>query len=88
MLNQHDGHALGIHAGDGLDLPRGFGLVEPGERLVEQDDLRIDGECPRHFEPLHLTERQRAGKLAFRAGQADANENLGRAFALGVCGRH
>src|SRR5579863_7048398 len=54
VLSQHDSDPLCVDVGDCLDLPRSFGLIEPGQRLVEQDDLRIDGKRPRDLEPFHL----------------------------------
>ena len=84
MFDQDDGDPLSVHGGNGLDLLRSFGLVESGERLIEQDDLRIDGECARDFEPLHLTKRQRARELAAGPAQADLHQNIGGTFALAI----
>ena len=58
-------------------------LVEARQRLVEQDHPRIDGQRPRHLQPLHLTERQAAGKLALSVPASPTwLQNLGGALAL------
>lgn len=85
MFNQNDGDPLSVHGGNSLHLLGSFGLVKSGERLIEQDDLRIDGECAGNFESLHLTKRQGARELAADPAQADLHHNIGGAFALAIC---
>jgi hypothetical protein len=57
-----------MDVGNGLDLLRRLGVVETGQRFVEQNHLGIDRQRAGDFEPLHLAERQRARLLALGAG--------------------
>ena len=82
VLDQHHGDAAPVHRGNGLDLPGGLGMVEAGQRFVEQDDPRIDRQSARDLEPLHLAERQRASQLSLGAGQSDLAEDVGRTLIL------
>src|SRR3984957_13447734 len=82
VFDQNHGNALAVHLGDGLDLFRCFGMIESGQRFIKQNDLRIDGERARHFEPLHLAERQRARELALGTSQPDLRENPGGTLVL------
>ena len=68
VFYEDDSDAARGRLGDQLDLLRSLRLVETGDGFVQQYHLRVEGERASQFEPLHLSERQGAGELAFGAG--------------------
>ena len=58
MLHQDHGDPAGIHFADRIHLLRGFGLVQPGEGFVEQNNSRIHHQGARHLQTLQLAQRQ------------------------------
>src|SRR5882757_1341821 len=75
VLDQHGGDALGVDGGDEIDLLCRLAVVEPGQRLIEQDQRRIDGKRPRHLEALEAAERQRSDRPCLLAAEADARQD-------------
>ena len=61
--------------------------VERGERLVEQDQLRPDGERPGQRDPLLLAAGELVRVAAAEAGQARRRQQLGGAPRRGAPGR-
>jgi hypothetical protein len=82
MLDQNYGYALCMNGCDSLYLPCSLGLIQTGQRFIEENDVRIKRERAGDFKPFHLTERQRAGELPFGAGKSDADEEGRGAFVL------
>ena len=76
MLDQNHRDAASVDIGNGLDLLCGLGVVEAGQRLIQQDHFRIDRKRPRQFEPLQLAERQCTGKLALGTAQSDLVQDI------------
>ena len=60
--------ALGEHAAHHVDA----GRVEPGERLVEHEHLRVVDEGDAELDPLLVAERERLHAVAGPLGQAEA----------------
>ena len=71
VLDQNHGNALGVDRADDLDLSSGFHVVEPGERLVQQD---------------HAADRRRA-RAPLRAASAGRAATRRRACARCPRGR-
>jgi hypothetical protein len=72
VLDDHDGDTIRVER---LDQPRrrlGLPRSHPGSRLVEQEELRIDGEGHPDLEPLLLTVGEVLGEIRTHASQSHA----------------
>src|SRR5712692_3497450 len=65
VLDQDGGDAVVVQRRDGVGLALRFPMIEARQRLVEDDQRRLDGERAGNLEPLEITERQSAHRLAF-----------------------
>src|SRR5947209_7262349 len=71
VLDEEDRDTVRVDLRDHVDLLGSLGIVEAGERLVEEHDRRVEGERAGDLQPLQLAERQRSGELALAAGEPD-----------------
>ena len=72
MLDQHDGDALRRKRSHQIGHGRGFAAAEAGQRLVEQQELRIERNRAADLQALALAERQRRGDCSRLRRQPDA----------------
>ena len=76
MLDHQHGPAVGGQPAQQLTQLAGLGLVQPGRRLVEQQQVRLDRQRASHLdEPCHAG-GHRVGALVRVALQADRLDQL------------
>ena len=85
MLDEQDGEAAAaVELGEDGYHAIGFGRAHSCHDLVEQQELRVGGESPRHFQTLAVGERQRRCDLRALAEEIELLEHIVRVSPRGA----